>query len=69
MKPSSRGLRRKRSEEKMKMQKKQISITLDEAVLKEVRNLAVEADRSLSGYINYVLKMHAEKARRSETAE
>lgn len=54
---------------KMKMQKKQISITLDEAVLKEVRNLAVEADRSLSGYINYVLKMHAEKARRSETAE
>ncbi len=48
----------------MKIQKKQINITLDASVLKEVRKLAVEADRSLSGYINYVLKMHAEEARR-----
>ncbi len=53
----------------MKMQKKQISITLDNSVLKEVRKLAVEADRSLSGYINYVLKMHAEIARRSDKTE
>ncbi len=49
----------------MKVQKRQISITLDASVLKEVRILASKEDRSLSGYINYVLKMHTEKARRN----
>lgn len=53
----------------MKMQKKQISITLDASVLKEVRKLAAEADRSLSGYINYILKLHAEAARQRDETE
>ncbi|MCI8610357.1 MAG: toxin-antitoxin system protein [Clostridiales bacterium] len=49
----------------MKVQKKQISITLDASVLNKTRILALEEDRSLSGYINYVLKLHTEKACRS----
>ena len=50
----------------MKVPKKQISITLDTPLLKEVRQLAQEENRTLSGYINNVLKAHVEK-RRKET--
>ena len=48
----------------MKAPKKQISITLDASTLKEVRLLAQEKNRTLSGYINTVLKAHVESQRR-----
>lgn len=50
----------------MKAPKKQISITLDAPLLKEVQLLAQEENRTLSGYINTILKTHVEK-RRKET--
>lgn len=45
----------------MKPLKKSISITLDQPVLEAVQALAEEDDRSLSSYINLVLKEHLEK--------
>ena len=42
--------------------KKKISITIDEDVLEELRLMAEENDRSLSQYINLVLKAHIRKA-------
>lgn len=45
----------------MKPLKEKISITVDEDILKEIRLLAEEDDRSLSQYINLVLKKHIEK--------
>ena len=42
----------------MKPLKEKISITIDEDLLKELRLLAEEDDRSLSQYINLVLKKH-----------
>lgn len=45
----------------MKPLKKSISITLDEPILKEVQRYAEEQDRSVSSYINLVLKEHLEK--------
>ena len=48
----------------MKVFKKQISITLDAPVLKEIRLLAQKTDRTLSGYINSVLKAHIESQRK-----
>ena len=42
----------------MKQLKEKISITLDPQILTEVRELAEENDRSLSQYINLVLKEH-----------
>lgn len=44
----------------MKPLKEQISITIDEAVLKKLKVLAKEDDRSLSQYINLILKKHIE---------
>lgn len=38
--------------------KKTISIVLDEPILVEVRRLAEQDDRSVSSYINLVLKEH-----------
>lgn len=43
---------------KMKPLKEKISITIDEDLLKELRVRAEEDDRSLSQYINLVLKKH-----------
>lgn len=40
--------------------KESISITLDIPVLEQVRLLAEHADRSVSSYINLVLKAHIE---------
>lgn len=42
----------------MKPLKSKVSITLDDDVIKEIRQLAEEDDRSLSQYINIVLKEH-----------
>lgn len=45
----------------MKPLKEKISITIDEDLLKELRKRAENDDRSLSQYINLVLKQHVEK--------
>ncbi len=45
----------------MKPLKEKISITVDEDVLKKLRELAEADDRSLSQYINLVLKQHIDK--------
>ena len=42
----------------MKPLKTKVSLTLDEPILKEIQILAEEEDRSLSSYINQVLKAH-----------
>ena len=44
----------------MKPLKTSVSITLDDSVLEQIRALAEEEDRSLSSYINLVLKAHLE---------
>lgn len=44
----------------MKPLKKSISITLDDPVLERIKDLAEREDRSLSSYINLVLKAHLE---------
>lgn len=47
----------------MKPLKRKVSITLDEDLIERLKELAEEEDRSLSQYINLVLKRHvAEKA-------
>lgn len=42
----------------MKPLKQRISITIDEDILKDIKLLAEDADRSLSQYINIILKQH-----------
>ena len=44
----------------MKPLKEKISITIDVELLKKIKILAEEDDRSLSQYINIVLKQHIE---------
>lgn len=44
----------------MKPLKQKISITLDEPIIKTVKRLSEKADRSVSQYINIVLKKHIE---------
>ena len=44
----------------MKELKTKISITLDNSILEQVRALAEAEDRSLSSYINLVLRAHLE---------
>ena len=44
----------------MKPLKEKVSITLDTPVLEKVRELAEYDDRSLSSYINLVLREHLE---------
>lgn len=44
----------------MKELKQKISITLDPSVIEKLRLLAEKEDRSLSQYINLVLKNHIE---------
>ncbi|HIQ58111.1 MAG TPA: TraY domain-containing protein [Candidatus Merdivicinus intestinavium] len=56
----------------MKPLKQKISITLDEDVIQKLKSLADGCDRSLSQYINLVLKEHlsrldAEKESPTET--
>lgn len=45
----------------MKPLKEKISITIDSDILEKVRELAEYDDRSLSQYINIVLKKHLEE--------
>lgn len=45
----------------MKPLKKSVSITLDAPVLEEIQKLAEHDDRSLSSYINLILKEHLEQ--------
>ena len=45
----------------MKPLKEKVSITIDDDVLKRLRELAEADDRSLSQYINLVLKQQSEK--------
>lgn len=50
--------------------KKSISITLDTDVIEKTRILAEESDRSLSQYINILLKKHIEaKENKSKPAD
>ena len=44
----------------MKPLKEKISITIDSDILEKVREIAEADDRSLSQYINVVLKKHLE---------
>ncbi len=46
--------------DRMKPLKEKISITIDGDVLNKVKQLAEDDDRSLSQYINLVLKNHIE---------
>lgn len=50
----------------MKPLKEKISITIDADLLLKLRQLAEEDDRSLSQYINLVLKQHIDKKRNKE---
>ena len=45
----------------MKPLKSKISITIDEDVLIKLRNMAEQDDRSLSQYINMILKEHTKR--------
>ena len=51
----------------MKPLKTKISITLDDPVLEAVKELADQDDRSLSSYINQVLKGHLEQLSRDHS--
>ncbi len=45
----------------MKPLKEKISITIDSDIIEKIRTLAENDDRSLSQYINIVLKSHLNK--------
>lgn len=47
----------------MKPLKEKISITIDNDVLERIKHKAEEDDRSLSQYINIVLKQHLKKVK------
>jgi len=51
---------------KVKPIKNKISITLDDPILEEIKILAERRDRSVSSYINLVLRDHLEKLRNGE---
>lgn len=46
---------------RMKPLKKKISISLDEPIIEKLKSLAEYNDRSLSSYINLILKEYLEK--------
>lgn len=48
----------------MKPLKQPVSITLDEDIILEIRALAEEDDRSLSQYINMILKQYLNEAKK-----
>ena len=49
--------------------KNKVSITLDEDVIKRIRELAEADDRNFSQYINLVLKRHLDKTSGSSAQE
>ena len=53
----------------MKPLKQAISLTLDNNVVQELRILAVESDRSVSSYINIILKEHLLKIKSGQTSD
>lgn len=50
----------------MKPMKKTISITLDYPILDKIKHLAEYEDRSVSSYINLVLRDHLEQLEKSQ---
>lgn len=50
----------------MKSLKKKVSITLDEDLIEKLRVLAEDCDRSLSQYINLILKEYLAKQETKE---
>ena len=50
----------------MKSLKTSVSITLDDPILNQIKLLAEQEDRSLSSYINLVLKAHLEALTREK---
>lgn len=50
----------------MKPLKKTVSITLDEPILEQIKQLADHDDRSLSSYINLILREHLEKLEKTK---
>ena len=53
----------------MKPLKSKVSITLDEDVIEQIRELAENDDRSFSQYINLVLKEHISKQGKYNTSK
>ena len=53
----------------MKPVKTSVSITIDNPVLEQVKYLAELEDRSLSSYINLVLRAHLEELDRKKSSE
>jgi len=49
----------------MKPLKEKISITIDSDILEKIKKAAEKDDRSLSQYINIVLKEHLKKAEKN----
>ena len=50
----------------MKPIKTSVSITLDDPILNRVKQLAEQEDRSLSSYINLILKAHLASLKQGE---
>lgn len=50
----------------MRPLKSRLSLTIDDDILEQLRVLAEEDDRSLSQYINRVLRAHVKKASEKE---
>ena len=50
----------------MKPLKQSVSITLDYPLLEEIKHLAEQEDRSLSSYINLVLREHLEQQKKPD---
>lgn len=53
----------------MKPLKEKVSITLDSDIIKKLKDLAEDDDRSFSQYINMVLKDYLNKVDNNGTAE
>ena len=49
----------------MKPLKKSVTITLDDPILEQTKRLAEREDRSLSSYINLLLKAHLERMKKN----
>lgn len=47
--------------------KTKISITIDDPILEQIKQRAEESDRSVSSYINLVLKAHLEGQKSCQT--
>ena len=50
----------------MKPLKVKLSLTLDEPIVTQLQPLAEQADRSLSSYINLVLREHLEQIKKTD---